>query len=182
MGGHVKRGMNMGTRGLSVVILGFLLVGRAAAVAEAQSKNDLVVWVTTADSQERKGRLVSFTPERLIVRVGSVDATINTADILRVDTTDSISNGIRNGAIAGAIFGGLGLLAFSTCDGCGSGATAIGVFFMGFYTLAGAGTGALIDHAIEGRRPLYTRTPSRQVAVQPLISRRGAGVQFNIGW
>lgn len=167
---------------LSVVILGCVLVTGTASVAAAQSKDNPVVWVTTAGGQESKGRLVSFTPERLVVRVGGADRTINMSDLLRVDTTDSISNGIKTGAIAGGIFGGLAALGLTTCDGCGGSAVAIGAFAVGFYTLAGAGLGALIDHAIEDRRPIYTRTAPRQVVIQPLVSRRGGGMQFSIVW
>jgi hypothetical protein len=48
---------------------------------------------------------VSFTSERLIVQVNKVNQTVNLAEIVRVDTTDSIANGVRNGAIAGAALG-----------------------------------------------------------------------------
>jgi hypothetical protein len=147
------------------------------------SRNSPVVWVITTDGQERKGRLVSFTPERVVVRVGDADQTIGMADLLRVDTADSISNGIRNGAISGAVLGGLGFAAIaSSCDDCGDGMAVAGVFITGFYALTGAGLGALIDHAIEGRQSIFTKTAAPRVAVAPLIAPRRGGLQLRFVW
>jgi hypothetical protein len=138
--------------------------------------------VVTTDGQEWKGRLVSFTPERLVLRMDGGERTIGMADLLRVDTTDSISNGVRNGAIGGAVFGGLGAMALAaSCDGC-NGAATVGVFFVGFYTLAGAGLGALIDHAIADRRPIFNRASTPRVAVGPLLTPHVRGMQFAIRW
>jgi hypothetical protein len=169
-------------RSLSVVMACAIALGAGAGRAFAQTKDNAVVWVVTADGQERKGRLVRFTPERLVLRVGSEERTIDMDTLIRVDTTDSISNGIRNGAITGAVFGGLGALALSTCDGCGAGAAAAGAFFVGFYTLAGAGLGALIDHAIQDRRPIFSRLGPSRVAVEPVLSPKHRGVQVSFRW
>lgn len=162
--------------------LAFAVVLASPVSAQSSRTDNAVVWVVTTDGQERKGRLLSFTPDRLVMKMNGEERTINVADLLRVDTTDSISNGIRNGAITGGIFGGLGFLALATCKGCGSGAVAAGAFFAGFYTLAGAGLGALIDHAIEDRRPLYSRTSSPRVSFQPLVAPRDGGMQIAIQW
>jgi hypothetical protein len=150
------------------------------------TSNTPVVWVVTTDGQERKGRLVSFTPERLIVQVGKINQTIKTAEIARVDTTDAISNGIKNGAIAGAVSGGLffAVLIGSCEDDCGGGeVVAAGVFGVGFYTLIGAGLGAWFDHLVDGRRPIYTRTaPSSGLSVSPILGSQRKGIALRWSW
>lgn len=174
----------MKTRSIVRVAIGiaFGISLSSPALAQSTKPDNAVVWVVTTDGQERKGRLLLFTPDRLVMKMNGEERTINVADLLRVDTTDSISNGIRNGAITGGIFGGLGFLALATCKGCGSGAVAAGAFFAGFYTLAGAGLGALIDHAIEDRRPLYSRPSSPRVSFQPLVAPRHGGMRIAIQW
>lgn len=148
------------------------------------SRNLPVVWVITADGQERKGRLLSFTPDRLIVHVGKASQTINTAEVVRVDTTDALSNGIRNGVISGLVVGGLGFAALvGTCEDCGGGeVVAAGLLAMGVYTAIGAGLGALIDHAIEGRLPIYQRSAPSRLSVRPIVGLRQQGVQLRLTW
>ena len=189
----------------AVVSLGFLLgtpvyaagQGQSSAAKPAQpapagpslppvSSNTPVVWVITTDGQERKGRLVSFTPERLIVQVDKVNQTIKTAEIARVDTTDSVSNGVRNGAVAGAVSGGLFFAVLvGSCEGdCGGGeAVAAGIFGVGFYTLVGAGLGAFFDHLVDGRRPIYTRTaPAPGLSVSPILGSQRKGLALRWSW
>jgi hypothetical protein len=177
------------------VSLGLLLATPVHAEGQAQpadpalppvTSNTPVVWVLTTDGQERKGRLVSFTPERLIVQVEKINQTIKTAEIARVDTTDAISNGIRNGAIAGALTGGLFFAVLAgSCEGdCGGGeVVAAGVFGVGFYTLIGAGLGAWFDHLVDGRRPIYTRTaPSSGLSVSPILGSQRKGIALRWSW
>lgn len=192
-------------RRIVVLSLGLLLAMPAHAAAQPQSpaaksgqtvpadpslplvtSNTPVVWVITTDGHERKGRLVSFTPDRLIVQVDKTNQTIKTAEIARVDTTDALSNGIRNGAIAGAATGGLFLAyMFGSCEGdCGGGeVVAAGIFSVGFYTLIGAGLGAFFDHLVDGRRPIYTRTaPSSGLSVSPILGSQRKGFALRWSW
>jgi hypothetical protein len=127
---------------------------------------------------------VSFTPEQLVLHANQTNQTIATAQIARLDTTDSISNGVRNGAISGAVLGGLGILAvFSSCDDCSVGEElGAGILVFGVYTLAGAGLGALIDHAIDGRRAIYTRAAPSRLSVSPILARTRQGMQLRLKW
>jgi hypothetical protein len=186
----------------TAVTLGVIVLTPAPAAAQAQqpagskpaaasdfaappvSRNSPVVWVITTDGQERKGRLVSFTSDQLVLQANKTNQTIATAQIARVDTTDSLSNGVRNGTITGLVLGGLGLLAvFSACDDCGGGEeVAGGILVVGVYTGLGAGFGALIDHLIDGRRPIYTRTAPSRVSVGPILGRTRQGIQLLVKW
>jgi hypothetical protein len=199
--------MKTTVRRIVVLSLGLLLAMPAHAAAQPQSpadksgqtapadsslplvtSNTPVVWVITTDGQERKGRLVSFTPDRLIVQVDKTktNQTIKTAEIARVDTTDALSNGIRNGAVSGAVAGGLFFAVLvGSCEGdCGGGeAVAAGIFGVGFYTLIGAGLGAFFDHLVDGRRAIYTRTaPTSGLSVGPILGSQRKGIALRWSW
>jgi hypothetical protein len=177
-------------------IVTLILAAPALAAAQTQpapvdpalpavTSNTPLVWVITTDGQERKGRLVSFTSERLIVQVEKANQTINFAEIARVDTTDAISNGVRNGAITGAVLGGLfyGLAIASICeDDCGGELVVGGIFAVGVYTAIGAGLGAWIDHLVDGRRAIYTRASPSRVSVRPVIGPTRQGVLVRFAW
>lgn len=174
-----------------------LLAVPAVAAAQAQpapadpsvqavSSNTPLVWVITTDGQERKGRLVSFTSERLVVQVNKVNQTINFAEIARVDTTDAISNGVKTGAISGAVFGGLswGLAVATGCEyDCDGGEVFLGgLWVVGTFTAIGAGLGALFDHLVDGRRAIYTRASPSRLSVRPVIGPTRQGVLVRFAW
>ena len=156
----------------------------ADATLPSVTGNTPIVWVVTTDGQERKGRLVSFTPERLILQVDKANQTIRTAEIARVDTTDALSNGVAYGAISGGLVGGLFLATLiGSCDDCGGGeAVAAGVVGVGIYTLIGAGLGAFFDHLVDGRRPIYTRTAPSHVSVSPILGSHRKGIALRWSW
>ncbi len=141
--------------------------------------------MTTEDGKEQEGRLVSFTPAGVQLKLpnGTVVAVpMNT--IQRVDVRDGLGNGARNGAIAGGLIGLLSVIAFKSDCGheCDDGYVAFAVTALLAYTAMGAGVGAGIDALIHGRETIYSSKAPRQVAVAPLITPHGAGVRVGVRW
>jgi hypothetical protein len=142
------------------------------------------VWVTTADGRVFTGNLVLFTPAGVVVRKGGADARIEFGDVRRIEVPDRLGNGIRNGAIVGAVFYGAMSAAFAggECDhGCG-GVVAFVVVGSAFGAALGAGIGALVDYLIVGRDVIYSAPPPASVRFAPILAPTRAGMAVRIAW
>lgn len=146
------------------------------------------VWVTTADGREQEGMIVSISPSTLVLRVGATAQSIPFADVRRMETRDSLVNGLRNGGIVGAA--GLGVftayLSHALCeipDGCFPEDLGPILVLAGIGAGIGVAAGGAIDYAIKGRRLVYSSSGSSLVLrVTPMIRGRGIGVRLSITW
>ena len=149
--------------------------------------DDLKVWVTTTDGSERKGTLVSFSPVQLVLQTRTGRDVIPFADLQRVETPDSLRNGMRNGAIVGAVLIGLPALAVvsdgSCRGGCAGEATAFVLLETGIGACIGAMIGAGVDRLMVRRQVLYSASPApRLVSIAPLVSGHRKGLTLSVRW
>jgi hypothetical protein len=62
------------------------------------------VYVLDRTGEETKGRLVSLTGSAVVLQMNSTTRTFNLSDIVRIDRQ---GDSLKNGAIIGAVFGGV---------------------------------------------------------------------------
>jgi hypothetical protein len=185
--------------GLSI-ILASSLVAEAQTAPGGQREGALPVghigqrvWVTTADGSEVTGTLLSLTEARLVVRGNGADTPIPLGDVRRIVAQTSRGNGVRNGAIAGAlIFGAVSKpLGHAYCaetsrdryDARGCAQSNSLVLFMVGGAFVGGAFGALADHSSVGRDVIYSAKPAAPtVHVTPLLAPTRAGIGVSISW
>jgi hypothetical protein len=173
---------------IAVVAVFFSAVPRAAAQEIPAVSRDTTVWVTTADRREHEGAVESISPSTLVLRVGATSESIRLADVRRMETRDSLRNGLFIGGIAGAAgLGGFGAyLSHALCeipDGCFPQDLGPILLLAGIGAGAGMALGSLIDFAIKGRRLVYSSDGSSvSLRVAPVIGGRGAGVRLSVTW
>ena len=157
---------------------------QAAGVPELMRGNQRV-WVTAADGRVVTGKLVVFSASRVVVRKDGADTSIAFGDVRRIDVPDLLDNGIRIGAITGAVLYGGMSIAFvqGFCDhDCAGGAVFV-VFSAGFGAALGAGMGALIDHLHKNREAIYIASSSSpSVRFAPLLTPTRAGMGVSVRW
>jgi len=146
-----------------------------------------VVWVTMSDGREHHGEVVFRSPDGLTLRHAGGATTIATGDVERIQTSDSLLNGVTIGMGAGGAAGGVlgGIIGDIVCEQSG-GCVAIGALLIGGVG-AGIGglVGAIVDSIRENRRPLYDRRETgsgARVLLAPVISRDAGGVSGIIRW
>ena len=151
------------------------------------------VWVTTS-SGELSGKVVSVSVSTLDVSTANGRVPLPFRDISRIETRDSLKNGVRNGALIGAVSLGIyvGGLSYSLrCErDCGAGysATRDAVEHVAFGVGAGAGGGALIgllvDRLIKGRRVVYSAAPKASPSWQiwPTAGRGRLEINAAVHW
>ena len=138
-----------------------LLLAASSAAAQARrvphEGEEVIVQPDTAGAEIR-GRLIDLSSESvsILTRAGRVELPLE--EIARIDTT---RDSLLNGAVIGAFVAG-GWCAFVCGQGLDSGSPLPVV-------LANAGLGALsgagIDSAHKGRKPIYVRSPQSGGAV-----------------
>jgi hypothetical protein len=146
------------------------------------------VWVTTADGRELSGTVVSSTPTSVVVRKDGLDATVALGDVRRIEAPDSLSDGIRHGAIGGAVV--CGGFALAVVRGfCGSehascsGAVPFVMISAGVGAGVGAGLGALIDHLVVHRDTIYAATAApMKIDWAPVVGPHHAGMGVTVRW
>jgi hypothetical protein len=179
---------------LAGVILALASSARAQSVgtsgaepARSEVRDGLKVWVTTTDGHQERGTMLSFTPSKLVLRIAGSDVAIPFAEVQRIERTDPLDNGMRNGAIVGALVAlpaSIGLArSGDSCHGCG----VLAVIATLVNTSIGASIGAWIDHLIVDRRLVYSASsgaPARPPAViiSPIVSARRLGAGASIRW
>jgi hypothetical protein len=187
-----------------VAIAGSLLVGTPGpadsqtAPPTTQSVRDAVrvgqaVRVTTADGRARKGVVFYLSASMLELLNDEEKVAVSFGDVskVEVEVRDRLSNGIRNGVLAGAASAavvGLYLVEtecghpslFNSCTPSGFAGAA------GIMAVFGAGIGAVAGWAVDAskyeRRVVYSAAPSVSVNVIPLVSTRAAGVGVVARW
>lgn len=187
-------------------VVAFSMVLGASVVAEAQTAaagptevslpavgEGQRVWVTTVDGREVAGTLLSLTRFHVVVGGTGADKQILLGDVRKIEVPDSLGNGIRNGAIVGALILGLVgnplgemVCAETSTDRYDSRAclhtnTLASHVLKG--AIAGGVLGALIDHSIVGRDVIYSAKPTAPVVhVSPMLAPKRAGLGVSISW
>lgn len=188
-----------------VAIAGGLLLGTATSADSqpvpptAPSVGDVVsvgqtVWVTTTDGGTRKGVVFSVSASVLELLTDQRKLVVSFGDVSKVEVAvrDSLTNGIRNGLLAGGL-SGVALGIFVVASDCAHPSSFLNfcsrsafVDLAGMVGLWGAGIGAiagwLVDASTYERRVVYRAGRSVSVGVAPQIAARGAGVRVVARW
>jgi hypothetical protein len=147
------------------------------------------VWVTSARDPERKGRVIAVSSSEFRFRVNGRETVVPLDALRRVEVSDPVANGVRNGLIAGAA-GGFGFALFMSAlvcdvDDC------VAQFGRDFplallWTGIGAGAGGALGYAIDragGRRVIYGSPGSfPMVLIRPSAGPRHAGLRVTFAW
>jgi len=140
------------------------------------------VTVTDSSSQISKGRIAELTNSSLRLVVGGVVRDIAATDVSEVKQrrSDSLGNGARNGAIAGAAFGTLSaILADCNSDSCAGERVAV----IGVTTFFGVGIGVGVDALITRMHVVYRRPLGRtsvRFNIAPVIDKRQKGIALSV--
>lgn len=154
-----------------------------AGDSDLRLKQGEKVWVTTNDGVVRTGHVIRLSQSAISLLVGGGTTSLDFAQIARIEKSDSLVNGLRNGAVAGgsamamlSTFGGY----FGGGDESANVAVALTLSAIG----AGVGTlvGGLIDARHESRQPVYQAPTGVAISVAPVVVRRGAGFQLRWIW
>lgn len=136
------------------------------------------VFVVDKGGQEAKGVLIRWDAESFLL--AGPDGRQRRYEIADVQRVTRRGDSVKEGAIAGAIVGGLiGLI--SAGFECGSAAQKFGVFAVstGFYSLVGAG----IDAAIPGRTTIYEAwVPAGAAPGTPRTAKRAGPARIGVGY
>lgn len=119
------------------------------------------VYVLDRTGEETKGRLVSLTGSSVVLQTDSTTQTFNLSDIVRIDRQ---GDSLKNGAIIGAVFGGvMGIFTggLSDCPSarseCPGSRVALALVSTGVWSAIGVG----IDALIPGRTLLWKPSSSQ---------------------
>jgi len=166
------------------------LVAAPAAAQETTSAAGLrteglaTVFVQDDSGGETKGKLLRLDQQSVMVLVNGQERTFELSGVHRIQKR---GDSLKNGAIAGAVFGavmGIVFAGFSDCPDLNSGAnfectagarTAIALTSTAIYSAIGTG----IDAAIPGRTTLYQRPVTTSLA---RVSGPGAAARFRVTW
>lgn len=142
------------------------------------------MWISTTDGRETSGFVGALTDTSVEVQDRSRQVAVRVADIETIQVPDGIGDGIRRGALVGALVMGwsFGLVDGFLCE-CGSveivGYAAAGA---GFGAVVGGLAGALIDSLHEGRRTVFSARSKPTVAVAPIVGRSTNAVVAAVSW
>jgi hypothetical protein len=162
-----------------------LLAQQASSFEQLQMlvKPDDTVIVRTFSGSETRGKIAALSPAMLRLIVDGIPQESTPADVLEIRQRrgDSLANGAKIGAIAGAAFGVLSAIVIcaeeSNCAEWAVGALSL-------YTLLGVGTGVGLDALIVRQQTIY-RAPARSSGnnfrISPLLTRdrKGLTLSFN---
>ena len=176
----------------TLVLVAVLAVPAVARGQEPAATFDQLRFVLAPQSDIRiletngrtvKATFVGFSGESLDVLVDGSRQLISPEDVVRIGQRkdDSLSNGARNGLIAGAAIGLLGGIEI-TREAGGS----AGVFIpvgMAIYGGIGAGIGVGIDALIKAERTVYdARARRTSLSIAPILWRERKGVAVTLGF
>jgi hypothetical protein len=117
----------------------------------------------------------------VLLRIGGREVAVSLTDVPSVAATDPLSNGVRNGAIIGAIGAGtvFGVIAWRSCEDrlCAAG---IPLIWAGIGAGCGALLGLTIDRAIETDSSTTQR--GLRAVVAPVFSPRQKGLGVALRW
>jgi len=189
-------------RGFIVVIALAVMMWPATAAAQASIgwlpiDVGQKVTITTANGDTVSGRVVTLTPATVEIRDGNTIRNLAVADVMRVQETDSVADGVFKGALLGGLggllLGGMADAADAAGQVAGGG---IGLLFgvepkpiksaghagSGAITgiIAGALFGAMIDAGKE--KTVFEREAHMSVAVHPIVSNAGSGLGLSVRW
>jgi hypothetical protein len=165
-------------RGTAGTLLIVLFVSSAAVGQEADETaqrprvpHGATIFVLDKQGVEHRGRFVRFDGQELVMSVGEDERGYKRDVIARIERS---GDSLKNGAIAGAIVGGLmGLLAASLqAEDLGQWIKGVAIS-TGFYTAIGTG----VDAAVQGRTRVYQSWPAAPVRQQPR-----AALAFSVRW
>lgn len=144
-------------------------------------------WVTMTDGRAHEGRVTSVARRTLDLALAESSIVLPTTDIRRIETPDSLANGVKWGALAGgSVMGTLTtIFAVAYCGGGGDCGNPVGLVLVTTGLGAGLGAlgGAIVDRFIDGRQIVYESGSSGpEVGVAPLIVKSGGGLVGRIGW
>jgi hypothetical protein len=147
-------------------ILAALVAACFSTPASAQSPDVALtglfpVYVLDRTGEETQGRLVSLTGSAVVLQKDSATRTFNLNDVVRIDRR---GDSLKNGAIIGAVFGGVvGILTAagladcpSAQNSCPGARVVMPIVSIGVWSAIGAG----IDALIPGRTLLWKPTSS----------------------
>jgi hypothetical protein len=140
------------------------------------------VSVTDTSGRSTRGNIAELSESTMRLQVNGVMQTFLETDVLEVKRRgDPLGNGAKNGALVGAGFGALCVVAVFSFDG-GADAVATSALLVGTTVGLGAAAGVGIDALIRRERTIY-RPGSRSTSfmIRPLISaeRKGIAVSFS---
>jgi hypothetical protein len=173
---------------VAAAIAGLLAASSIAAGQGLPALQDgTTVRVTTADEREHEGSIASISPSAVVLRMDAESRSFPSWNVRRIEGRDSLSNGIRNGGIAGAAaLGGFAVyLSHALCekpDGCVKNDLRPIGMLAGLGGGIGMAVGAVIDHAIKGRRVLYVPSRSLVVDVAPHLATNALGARVSVTW
>lgn len=173
------------------VILALLLSLPAAAAAQTDTARlDLHtgqhIWVAADDGTESAGRIAQLAAGSITIDRPAGPVTLPFSRIRRIETGDTLGNGIAIGTVVGfaALGGGAAWITNTACanEGGTCGLTTIGrlMLFGVVGAGGGAGVGALVDALHHGRRTIYERRVT--ISGAPIISRGVRGASVSIRW
>jgi hypothetical protein len=151
--------------------------------------NHPIVHVMDDTGIETTGQLLRFEASSLTITTQNGEVSFDQRHVRTVDRRDSVTNGVVIGAIAGAVFGGLGAAMMDYCSKpseelrrCGTGEkTAV----FAIYTLVGTGLGFLLDRHRHGRTRLFEAAGARRGAalmLVPMVTQTASSLSVSIDW
>ena len=154
-----------------------------ATFGQVRAEGSPTVFVTDRSGRESQGQLVTFSESEITIKTGALTKTFAAAEVSLVERK---GDSLKNGAIIGAVIGGLAsaLSAGEVCAGpadndghsCAGRATVYMVFGTAFYAAVGAG----IDALIPGRTRIWPGTPVKTAGMALSLSPREHRVF--VGW
>jgi hypothetical protein len=165
-------------------VLGFLLAGMVPANAHAQDKSDFSqlqttlkqndkLTVTTDAGIEVKGKLISASPDQIVLNLKGQPQQIPASKILRVQRK-------RNGVLLGALIGmGAGILPavmlseYTSNEGGNSAAALVPIGL-------GAAIGIGVDALLAKNHTMYQRNPNQRLTLSPVLDRNRVGAR--VAW
>jgi hypothetical protein len=141
-------------------------------------------WVTMTDGVEWIGEVLNVTTTSIQLRRADGTVALPLADVRMIKAPDSVKNGAKRGAIAGALFAiPAFFLGGEVCEGGGGCAVAFGLFAGGVVAGIGAVVGVLIDSFIEGQRVVFDASkPKGRPKLAPIVAPHALGVGGTIQW
>ena len=154
---------------------------QTAAVGAQSIESALVpgstVWITDAEAQEQKVRILDVTGGSVTALADGTTRHFRTDDITRVRARrqDSVLNGALIGAgaaVASGLFMCRAMEPWETCNNAGP---------LLKFGAVGAGIGVGVDALIRGRKTIYERgSRSMRVHAIPIVDREMRGIQFTV--
>jgi hypothetical protein len=158
--------------------------GQSVQIGSARVRTGQRIWVTTHDGRTLDGYVGDVSSSSIEVVQRSGRASVDMARVRRVETPDSVRDGVTRGALAGAagvgVFGGI--VSTAICECHDAQAALVTMTFAGL----GAGTGALIGGIIDsfhvGRQTIFGQTKDGTLTIAPLVTPSHLGAAAAIRW